>query len=68
MRNAGGKGDKKGIGKAFQVFYCYSEDKVLGQAGGERGYFGGLRLQARRRSITRPYPIQWGSCVYEGRG
>lgn len=32
--------------KAFQVFYCYSEDKVFGEAGGGRGYFGGLRLPA----------------------
>lgn len=34
------------MGKAFQGFYCYSEDRGFGEAGGGKGCFGGLRFQA----------------------
>lgn len=63
----GGEEEKGGIGKAFQVFYCYSEDKVSGEAGGDR-IFWWFEAPSHRRSITRSYPILEASCVDGGRG
>lgn len=45
------------MGKAFQVFYCYSEDGFWRGRWRER-MFWWFEVPSHRRSITRPYPIQ----------